>query len=98
MHTQHVTNRVINHMCKLNIWLNVFTTQLTVFDQDMWLCYMRLKQRIFSLVFFRFLLMLTTYEKNHIFLVEFVWFGWLVSKYKNKLLFLFVNICIANFS
>ena len=50
-----------------------------MFDQDMWLYYMCLKQHFFSSVFFRFLLMLTMSEK-----ILFVWFSWLVSKYKNK--------------
>ena len=49
----------------------------------MWLYYMRLKQRFFSSIFSRFSLMLTMYIKN-IFLVVFVWFPWLSSKYKNS--------------
>ena len=31
--------------------------------------------------------MLTVYEKNHIFLVVFVWFAWFLSKYKSFFLF-----------
>ena len=58
---------------------------------------MHLKQDIFFSVFFRFSSMLTMYEKN-IFLVVFVWFWWLVSRCKNKLLFVFDKICIANIS
>ena len=60
-----------------------------MFDQDMWLCYMHLKQKLLLSVFFRFSLMLRTYEKNYIFLVVLVWFAWLFSKYKNSL-FLFL--------
>ena len=64
-----VFRRVINRMRKWNVWLHVFTTQLPMFDQDMWLYYMDLKQHFFSSVFFRFSLMLTMYEKKNIFLV-----------------------------
>ena len=60
-----------------------------MFDQDMWLCYMHLKQKLLLSVFSRFSLMLRTYEKNYIFLVVLVWFAWLFSKYKNSL-FLFL--------
>ena len=56
------------------------------------LCYTHLGQLFFSLIFFRFSLMLTVYEKNHIFLVVFVWFEWLLSKYKNSFFFVFVTI------
>ena len=60
------------------------------------LCYTHLRQLFFSLIFFRFSLMSTVYEKNHIFLVVFVWFAWLLSKYKNSFFFVFVTICVAN--
>ena len=40
-----------------------------MFDQDIWLYYMGLKQHFFSSVFFRFSLMLTMYEKKYLFLV-----------------------------
>ena len=42
----------------------VFPTLLPVFDQDIWFYYIHLKQHFFSSAFFRFLLMLTMYEKN----------------------------------
>ena len=66
---------VLNCMRKWNFWLHFFPTQLSVFDQDMWLYYTCLKQHFLSSVFFRFSLMLL-----------FVWFPWLVSIYKNSFL------------
>ena len=66
---------VLNCIRKWNFWLHFFPTQLPVFDQDMWLYYMCLKQHFFSSVFFRFSLMLL-----------FLWFPWLVSIYKNSFL------------
>ena len=59
------------------------------------LCYTHLRQLFFWLIFFRFSLMLTVYKKNHIFMVVFVWFVWLLSKYKNSF-FVFVTIWVAN--
>ena len=77
-HTK-VFRRVINRMRKWNFWLHFFPTQLPVFEQDIWLYYMRPKQHFFSSFFFRFSLMLAMYEKK-----LFVWFAWLVTKYKNS--------------
>ena len=65
-----------------------------MFDQDMWLYYMCLKQRFFSSVFFRFSLMLTVYKKNHMFLVVFVWYAWLLSEYKNNSLLLLLKFTL----
>ena len=70
---------VINCMRKWIFWLHFFPTQLPVFEQDIWLYYMRSKQHFFLSVFFRFSLMLAIYEKK-----LFVWFAWPVTKYKNS--------------
>ena len=85
-----VFRRVINRTRKWNFLRHAFPTYSPVFDQDMWLYYMRLKEHFFSSVFFRFRLMLTIHEKK-----VFDWFAWLVSKYKNSFL-VFVKICVAN--
>ena len=90
-----VFRHVINNTHKGNFWLHVFTLSLPVFDQHVWLYYMHLEQHFFSSIV-RFLLMLTTYEKNHIFLAVLVWFSWLLSKYKNSFVFVFAKIYVAN--
>ena len=60
------------------------------------LYYTHLRQLFFSLIFFRFSLMLKCMKKKYIYLVVFAWFPWLLSKYKNSFFFVFVMICIAN--
>ena len=63
-----------------------------MFDQDIY--YMRLKQHFFSSIFFRFPFMLTMYEKNNISLVVFVWFAWLLSKYKDSFFLLLLRFVL----
>ena len=60
----------------------------------MWLYYTSLKQQFLLSVSFRFSLMLMIYEKNHIFLVVFVWFAWLLSKYTNSFFLLLVRFVL----
>ena len=72
-------------MCdKPHAQMKLLAKKLPVFDQDIWL-YMCLKQYISSSAFLRFLFVFTMHEKNPIFSVLFVWFVWLLSKYKNGL-------------
>ena len=40
--------------------------------------------------------MLTMYEKNHIFLVVFIWFAWLLSKYKNSFLLFLLRFVLLS--
>ena len=79
-----VFRRVINRMRNETFGYRFFLHNF-LFDQDMLLYYMRLKQHFFSSVFFRFSLMLTMYD-----FFLFAWFVWLVSKYKNSF-FLFLS-------
>ena len=72
-HTCKSIQMCVKLHAQMKLLARFFPTQLPVFDQDMWLYYMCLKQHFFSSVFFRFSLMLL-----------FVWFPWLASIYKNS--------------
>ena len=87
-------NKAYNNADESLVWSNICLGNK---EKESWhdiilLCYTHLGQLFFSLIFFRFSLMLTVYEKNHMFLVVFVWFVWLLSNYKNSFFFVFVTI------
>ena len=87
-HTK-VFRRVINRTRKWNLTTGFYYIIACVWS-SMWLYYTRVKQCFFSSTFFRFSLMLTMYKKS--ILVVFVWFAWLLSKYKNSFFLLLLKV------